>query len=156
MGLDGSSALLKTQWLEGSEKPAKYYQNWGQDPRGYYCLFPGHHYCQFLSNRFLHRPPKFFQYRLEYEQPEISNIIKKISYKFDKSVINKNDTNVKVHLCKYIANNVVGYLLFKFVWLTFQETRNVLSLEADLRMKRSRLICVWPQVYLRWSLFGIW
>ena len=43
--------------------------------------------------------------------------------------------------------------IFNIVW---GMNRNVLSLEADLRMKRSRLIGVWAQVYLRWSLFGIW
>ena len=39
------------------------------------------------------------------------------------------------------------------ICITFQET-NVLSLEANLRMKRSRLIFVWAQVYLRYPSSG--
>ena len=67
-----------------------------------------------------------------------------------------------IWMLKFIYVNILPTILLgiwgliKFVWLTFQETRNVVSLEADLRMKWPRLICVWAKVYLRWSLFGIW
>ena len=57
---DESSALLKIQWPECSEKFSKHYQNMGQDLRGYYCLFPEHHYWLYLSHRFSSSSSKFF------------------------------------------------------------------------------------------------
>ena len=102
-GLDGSSPLLKTQWLEGFEKPAKHDLNWDQGPRGYYCFFLGTTAIVF-----------FIVLKISSISSgvwtAISIIIKKMSYKSDKSVVNMNNMNVKVHICKYIANNFAGYL----------------------------------------------
>ena len=102
-GLDGSSPLLQTQWLEGFEKPEKHYLNWDQGPRGYYCFFLGTTAIVF-----------FIVLKISSISSGVwtatSIIIKKMSYKSDKSVVNMNNMNVKVHICKYIANNFAGYL----------------------------------------------